>query len=132
MKILEISSDLGAESIVHRISAGSRADRPRELGRAKPMKEAPVHAPVVYYSHCSGVAVRQDTFRAIRRAGNLLKPRRNFIEGFIPGYSPKTSLTFFPDATHRIENSIRVVNALKVARDFGAQKSLGRRMLRIT
>src|SRR5215475_12545644 len=123
MKILEISTDLGAERIVHGISTGSRADRPRELSRAEPMKEAPVHAPVVYYSHRSGVAVRQDAFRTIGRVGDLLKSGRDFIECFIPGYSLKAPLTLRADATHRIENSIRVVHTLEIAGDFGAQES---------
>src|SRR5262249_20593184 len=78
------------------------------------------------------IAVRKNCLRTIARVDDFAKSTRDCVERFVPADSFEAALALGADSTHRIKDSIGVVDALEVACDFGAKKALRRRMIGIS
>src|SRR5438128_6178574 len=126
--VLHIRAYLAAERDAESRAARRRADRAFELARAEPVKEAPVHAAALHDAHRAAVTVRQDTFRSVRRFGDFVEARGDFGDGIVPGDARESPFAFRADAAHWVKQAVGMIDALKIARDFGAQKSARRRV----
>ena len=77
-----------------------------------------------HQSHGAGVIIRPDRFSAEFALGGI-EASRDFVQRLVPGNSRELARTLQPGATHRIEQTVRMVNALGVTRDLGADNARG-------
>ena len=131
-KELQVHAELATERLRQRFGAGGGADRAVQQGSAQFMEEACGHALGLHQSHGAGVAIGQDGLRAvgaIRSDG--LEASRNIAQRCFPTNGLKLARAFGSDALERLQDAIRVVSALGVARHLGTQCATGVRMLRV-
>ena len=86
------------------------------------MEEPPVEAAVLQLAHRAGVAVRQDRLRAVGRRGDRLEPRRDGANRLVPADALELPLALAADALQRVEQPVRVVDAVEVVATFWQRK----------
>ena len=116
---------------IQRLGSSRRADRARELRRADTAEESRRHRFALDQPHRAGVRIGKDRLWTISGIDDRLQALRDQADRFVPRRAAKFSFTLFADANLRIEQAPFVIGALEVFRDFGAQKSLGERMVAI-
>ena len=116
---------------IQRFRSSRRADCARELRRADAAEESRRHRFALDQSHRAGVRIGEDRLWTISGIDDRLQALRDQADRFVPSRAAKFSFTLFADANLRIEQPLFVIGALEVFRDFGAQKSLGERMVAI-
>jgi hypothetical protein len=80
-------------------------------------------------AHCPGIAIGQQRFGIARNDG--LEPVRGEAKRFIPRDPFEATFALLPDPAHRMHQTVRVIGALGIARDLGAQHAISGRMIRI-
>src|SRR5262249_42569697 len=83
------------------------------------------------FAHRPAIAVREDCFRAVGRAGNLGKPAGDGVDGLVPGDALESSFPFLTDPRHRVEEAIRAVDPLQVSGHLLAEESSPEGMIRV-
>ena len=95
------------------------------------MEEATIERRPLDEAHRPSVRVWQNRLRPFRRARYRTEPVGDFSQCVIPTDTGKASAPLRPDATERVEQTVRMIRALDVSIDFGAEKPAGERMLRV-
>ncbi len=104
--------------------AGRCADRAIQQAGTEPVEESLRHRFSLHQPHRSGVAVRQDLLRVLRRQrGQALRDR---CERLLPADSLEAPFPFPADAAQRMQQSVGVIGPLGVARDLGTEHAGGR------
>mmetsp|Transcript_26216 Transcript_26216/g.61865 ORF Transcript_26216/g.61865 Transcript_26216/m.61865 type:complete len:371 (-) Transcript_26216:639-1751(-) len=95
---------------------------------AQRIPQAAGHGFALDQAHGAGIAVGLDALRVARRDG--LQPRGDVGQRLGPAHAHKgRRLGLFADALERMQQALRVVGALGVARDLGAQRTMRAGML---
>ena len=128
-KELHLHADLAAHRGLQRGSARRGANRAVQQGGAQLVEEARGHAVALYQAHGAGVAVGQDGLGVARR--DVAQARGNVVQGFVPAHFHKLAAALGTAALERFEQTLRVVGALGVARDLGAEYAPGLRVRRV-
>ena len=131
LELLHIDADGGADGRDIACLAGGRADRAIEQRCAQLVKKASIHRAVLQQPHGARIAVRDDRLRTFRRRRNLGKALGDSIERRVPANASKLAVALFANALQRMQHASVGISALEVARDLGAQYTVGRRMLGI-
>ena len=129
LELLDVGAVARAERCIQRLAARGRADRAVEEARAELVEEALRHRLALHHAHRAGVAVRHDALRIDAR--DRLQACRDFVERRVPADALEATLALAADALQRMQQPVRVVGALEVAADLGAERARGRRMRRI-
>src|ERR1044071_8858195 len=95
------------------------------------MEETPVEAAALQLAHRAGVAVRQNRLRTVGRLGEGAQLRGDQVDCFRPGDSAELASALGTSAKQGILQSLRMIDALQIARDFLAEKSIGERMITV-
>ena len=130
-KMFDVGADLGTD---HGVVAGPACARTQHtLGerRPQPVEETPRQPEVVDEAERARIGVGQDRLRIV--AGDLGQAPGDGVQRFIPADANElaTPGAFLADPFHRVEQAVRVVGALQIARDLGAQNAGRTRMIRI-
>src|SRR5579884_536765 len=99
--------------------------------RSQPVPEARIANGPVDQPQRACIAVRQDTLRPILR-DDVAPAARDLRNRLIPAYALERAIPFRANAPHRIEQAVGMVDAIKVAIDFGAQPAARHRMVSAT
>jgi len=91
------------------------------------MEEAAIHAGEVEDPAGSGVAVRQDGFRAVFD-GCRAEAIGDFMERFVPGDAGEAAFAFRAGAAERVLQAIARVFVFEVAGYFSAEEASGDRV----
>ncbi|MNO48279.1 hypothetical protein D3C76_386120 [compost metagenome] len=129
LELFDIGAQLGADGVRVADTARGAADGAIEVRRADLVEKARGHRVTLHQAHGAGIAVRQDGLRGARR--DVLEACGNGIEGLVPAYALKRAFTFSADPLHRVQQAIRVIGTLEIARHLGTERSPGGRMLRV-
>ena len=95
-----------------------RADRLVHLRVALGMAQA-VDAVAHHEAHRAGIVVGPDRLGAVAALGRQHRLGRQ-VERVVPGDALEAARALGPDAAHRMQQAVRVMDALGVARHFGA------------
>ena len=129
LELLDVGAVACTERGSERFAARGGADRPIEEARAEFVEEALRHRLALHHAHRARVAVRHD---ALRIDGcDRTQARRDRFERLVPAYASEASLALATDALQRMEQPVRVIGALEITADLGAECAGGRRMRRI-
>ncbi len=126
-EVLDVHAHLGAVGGGQRVAAGAGADGAVESRRAEPVEEARGHALALHHAHRAGVAVGQDGLRRARR--DLAQAGGDVAQRLVPRHLHELAATLGPDALERPQHALGVLGALGVARDLGAQRAVGGRVV---
>ena len=122
-KELHLHAHFAAQRLHQGFSPGRGADGAVELRCTQLVEETAVHALALHHAHGASVAVGQDGFG---RAGrNRLQALRNIGQGFVPADGRELAAALGARALERGEHPLRVVRALGVLADLGAQHAVG-------
>src|SRR3954462_10591318 len=100
------------------------------------MEEPSIHGPIAEHRSCAGIRVWKIGLRP-KLGTDSAEALRDFVVGVVPGdlFKDLTDILLLAhaaalrgDATHRMEHAVGRVNAVKVFRDFRAQKPPSYRM----
>ena len=128
-KELNLHAHLAAQRARERLAAGCGANGAVEQAGAQGVKKAPIHRFALHQAHGAGVAVGQDGLRLAR--GNGAQPRGDLIQRRAPRDRLEAPLALGAHAAQRRQDALGVVRALGVARHFGTQHAVGRRVRRV-
>ena len=120
--VLHVHADLGAVGGNQRLTPGVGADRAVEPAGAQPVPEARGHALALHQAHRAGIAVGQDRLGVAR--GDGLQTRRDIGKRFVPAHRHEAPFTLLADAPQRRQHAFRVIGALGIAADLGAQHAM--------
>src|SRR5439155_5826168 len=95
------------------------------------MKEPPIQATSLQLAHRAGITVGKNRLRTIRRSRDLGEAPGDGIDRLVPTDSGESATAFGPDALHRPTQSVRVINAVQMARHLLAQEATRKRMVGI-
>ncbi len=128
---LRVHADAATQRDLDAGAPGRRTQRPVELRCAQVVEEAPIHAGIVEQAHRARVAVGADRLRPVGRGGDRLELRGDGVERLVPvdSFPAAVARTFTAHAPMRIDDAILGVGALQIARDLGAQRTRGERMV---
>jgi hypothetical protein len=124
-----LHADLAAIGRGQRFAAGHRADRAVEQRRAELVEEALRHRLALHQPHRAGIAVGHDGLRVAR--GDRLKARRDVGQRLVPADADELPRALGADALQRMQHALVVVGAFGIAADLGAQRTLGRAVVRV-
>ena len=128
-KKLDPHADFAAKSLGQAFGSGRRTNGAIQLRRAELVEKPRGHALALHRTHGAAIAVRLNRFSGIRRAGgNGFKPRSDIAQSAFPAHPLELPRTLRAAAFKRVQQPLRVVNALGIARHFGAQHAAGLRM----
>ena len=120
---LHLHAELAAQGLHQCFTARRSADGALQVRGAEPVEEARGHALALHLAHGAGIAVGQDGLRVARRDG--VQPAGDVIQRLVPADGFEPAAAFGADPLERGEDAVRVVAALGVARDLGAQRPVG-------
>ena len=126
---LNLHPHLAAQRARERLAAGCGANGAVEQAGAQGVKKAPIHRFALHQPHGAGVAVGQDGLCVAR--GDGFQPRGDFIQRRIPRDRLEAPFALGAHAAQRRQDALGVVRALGVARHFGTQHAVGRRVRRV-
>ena len=125
--------DLGADARTERVVVADRsgfgADVAMEPAGAELVEETAGHRLALDEPHRSRVAVRDDAFGVVGR--DCAEPRGDGLECLVPADPREAPLALRADPLQRMQQAIRVIGALDVARHLRAQDPGGRRVVGI-
>ncbi len=120
---LQVDSDTRTQGDRMAGGAGRCADGAIQETRAEPMEETLGHGLALHQPHGSGVAIGQHLLRIVRGDGG--KASRDRRDGFVPGDSLETPFPLLANPAQRMQQPIRVIGSLGVARHLGTEHAGG-------
>src|SRR5262249_35126023 len=90
---------------------------------AQAMEEPPVQAARLELAHRPAIAIGKDRLRAVGRAGDLVEPACDGVDGVIPGDALESSFALLADPFQRVEQSIDAVDPVKISGHLLAEES---------
>ena len=122
-EMLHLHAHFGAQGGHERFSACAGTDRALKVGGAQLVEKARGHAFALDLPHGAGVAVGEDGLRVSRRNG--FQALGDGVQRFVPAHGCELPAALGAGAFERAQDALRVVGALGVPRDFGAQGTIG-------
>ena len=127
--VVGVETDTAADRSAVAHGAGAGADRPVELGSAETVEEASVHRPVAEQARVARVAVGNDGLGAVG-FGNLAEASGDAGQRLIPGNPLEACAgALGADPAQRVKQPVRVVDALGIVGDLGAEHASSRRVI---
>ncbi|MCY1534575.1 hypothetical protein D9M68_699530 [compost metagenome] len=120
---LDLHADLGAQRGHQAFAARGRTDGALQVRGAQLVEEAGGHAFALHQAHGAGVAVGQDGLRVA--GGDGLQACRDVVQRFVPVHRSELAAAFGACAFERLQDALGVVAAFGVARNLGAQRTIG-------
>ena len=128
--MLHPHAHLAAQRVRQPFTAGRRADGAVQQGRPQPVEKPPGHALALHQAHGARVAVGLDGLGgigAVFRDGR--QTRSDVAQGDFPTHPLELASAFGARAFEGMQNPLRVVGALGIARHLGAQRAAGVRVI---
>ena len=126
---LQVHADLAAVGGGQRLAAGAGADGAVQQAGTQLVEEARRHAFALHQPHGAGVAVRQDRLRVA--PGDRPQPCRDVVQRLVPAHRLEVPAALGAAALQRRQHTLRVVGALGITADLGAQRAVRRGVGRV-
>ena len=129
LELLQVRADAGAHRVAVARGAGRGADGAVQQGRAQLVEKTRGHRFALHQAHGAAVAVWQDRLRIAR--GDRFQAGRDGRQRLIPADALELAFALLAHAAQRGQQAVRMVGALREARDLGAQHARRGRMVGI-